>query len=192
MGLNLRSLIAKLNDSARLALEAVRGILPVPDSLRRRDRALPDETARFERWRLRLHPETIRGRQVAPVGGADAQPRQTEVRQRAHAGAEPVAAEDVHPGLDHRLDRLRGHAHPHRLHHPGAGLRRGTGAHRARGQQRIAEDQGRRSQEGLPGHRRQFRGKLEMAAAEAAAPEGGASAPAPAARRPTSISTPST
>ena len=90
MGYNVRSLIGKLNDPTRQALEAAAGLLPFANALRRRDRALPDEACSIRAdGDFACIAEGLRHRPVAAGGGADAQPRQAEVRQRPQSRFSP-------------------------------------------------------------------------------------------------------
>ena len=142
MRLNVRSLIGKLNDPrAEPRWKRRAGTLPFAHALRRRDRALSDEAARFERWRLRLHCEALRHGQVAPGGGTHAQPGQAEV---AATPAPPRVSPTVRNMLTEgwtigSIDFGAGQG-PHRLHHSRAGPRRRARPPHARRQQRVSED----------------------------------------------------
>ena len=59
MPVNLRSLIGKLNETSRKALEAAAGLVPGADALRHRNRALPVESCST--------PPTATGAHPAPV-----------------------------------------------------------------------------------------------------------------------------
>ena len=92
MSVNLRALIGKLNDTTRSALEAAAGLclsrthydVEIEHFLMKLLDATDGDFA--------VHPEALRRGPIAARRRADAQPRQAEDRQRAHAGAQPVAA----------------------------------------------------------------------------------------------------
>ena len=120
MGVNLKSLIGKLNNPTRSALEGAAGLCL----------SRTHYDVEIEHYLMKLldatdtdfaHLQALRRRQVAARRGTDAQPGQAEIRQRPHAGLQPVAAEDDDGGLDAGLDRLRRGQGAHRLHDPGAG-----------------------------------------------------------------------
>ncbi len=87
MGLNLKSLIGKLNDSTRSALEGAAGLCL----------SRTHYDIEIEHYLIKLLDSTdgdfaaivkqFERRQVPALGGTGAQPGQAEVRQRAHAGA---------------------------------------------------------------------------------------------------------
>ena len=115
--MNLKSLIGKLNDSTRGAMEAAAGLCLARTHydievehflLKLLDSSDNDAAAIFKHFELdtsRFSGELFRCA------------RPPEVGQRAHARAESDAHQDDDGSLDPRLDRLWRRPSPHRLHH---------------------------------------------------------------------------
>ncbi len=165
--------------------------MPGAHPLRRRNRALPDEAAGYHRLGLCENRQTVRRGQVPPLGRTLPQPGQTEDRQCAYAVFQPVAGKHVDRGLDPRLARIRRDPGAHRLHHSGAGLARGPVAHRPRNRQGVAEDRAGIPAQGVARHPRGFTGVRRRTRGGGRSRGNARSCPSPAARRPTSISSPS-
>ena len=115
--MNLKSLIGKLNDSTRGALEAAAGLclarthydIEVEHYLTKLLDSTDNDAGRDF--------QTFRGRYLKAHRRTGSRPRQTENRQRAYARAQPHAHEDADRGVDHRFDRLQRRTGAHRLYH---------------------------------------------------------------------------
>ena len=190
MAVNLRALIGKLNDTTRNALEAAAGLclsrthydVEVEHYLMKLlDSSSGDLAAilkHFEVDKSRLAAELTRSLDKLKSGNA------------RNPALSPTLLQDAQRGLDAGFRRLRRGAGTLRLHHPGAGCRRGLVAHDAGSQPGIPEDQCRRLRKDF----QQIVANSEeeaAAAATAAAEARWRRSRALAARRPTSISSPS-
>ncbi len=156
MGVNLKSLIGKLNNPTRSALEGAAGLCLARTHydieiehylLKLMDATDTDVSRIFYRFGInqsRLSAELTRSLDKLKSGNA-----------RTPA-ISPSVLKMMTAGLDARLDRFRRGADPHRLHDPGAHPGRRTGAHPARGQQGVAEDRARGAQERFRLHRRRL------------------------------------
>ncbi len=100
MSVNLKSLIGKLNDTTRGALEEAATAVPGAHALRHRDRTFSAEAVGCERQRCGADSASVRRGCVAAAEGAGAGPGQAEERQRADAGVQPFPAEDADGGVD--------------------------------------------------------------------------------------------
>ena len=182
MNVNLKSLIGKLNDTTRNALEAAAGLcvsrthydIEIEHYLTEAAGRRPTAT-----WPRILH--ALRRGPFAPAGGADPQPRQAEVaatpgRRRSARRLVNMMTEAWTIGSH----RFRRGADPLRLHHPGAGRPRRTGAADERDRARSSRRSSRtRCETRFPDHRGGFaRGLDRGAAAEARRAGSGAAAPA--------------
>ncbi len=154
--MNLKSLIGKLNDSTRGALEAAAGLclarthydIEVEHYLTKLlDSTDNDVAAIFKHFEIdtsRFSGELARALDKLKSGNA-----------RTPA-LSPTLIRMLTRGLDHWLDRLRCRTGPHRIHHSRPGDERRTGTAHARCEPRVSEDSGRSAAQGLCVDRRQF------------------------------------
>ena len=149
MPANLRSLIGKLNDTARKAMEGAAGLclarthydIEVEHFLLKALDAADGDLSLILRYfeidKSRLTGELTRGLDKLKIG------------QCQNTRPQPVADEDADGSLDGRLAGLRRRADPHRVHRSGAGNQRRAGSADAGGQQGIPEGARRRAAQGF-------------------------------------------
>ena len=105
MGLNLKSLIGKLNHESRSALEAAAGLCVSRTHYDIEIEHYLSKLLGFDRWRHRPHPRRY-GVDSSRRWPTDAQPRPLEIGNHPHPGPHSERSGDAHR-LDHRLHRLR-------------------------------------------------------------------------------------
>ena len=194
MANTLKSIVGKLNDTMRGTLEGAAGLCL----------ARTHYDVEIEHFLMKLLDasgtdfagiiQTFRSRQGAAGRRTGAQPGQTEDRQRAHAGVQPVAAADAARSLDHRLAGIRRGQVRSGRRDPGAGVRRRAIAHRARCQQGIPKIEAEALRKVLPAilaDSREYTADADEAPARVRRRRSGAAKPR-AARRRTWISSRST
>ena len=105
--IDLKSLVSRLNEPCRRALEAAAGLTLSRDPLQCRDRALADQAARYFRWRPAASDPSLRDRRGPAAHRPE--PRDGSHEDRQRAGAEPVAGSCRmrQAGLAVRLARAR-------------------------------------------------------------------------------------
>ena len=152
MSVNLKSLIGKLNDTTRGALEEAATAVPGAHALRRRDRTFSAEAAGREQQRCGAHSASVWSGCVAAAERTGAEPGYAEERQRADAGVQPFLLNMLTEAwtlgsLDFGAD-----ADSQRLRDAGAALQRRAGADRPGHQPGVAEDPAGGAEEGPAGH----------------------------------------